>query len=236
MYEDSACLEMLFKNAAPDVASRIGWARDAGYRAFEFWHWSNKDLDAIERAKDAAGIDVTGFLMEPQTRLVNPAEHGEFLQGLAKSIFVAQRFKAPFLFMQGGHPLEGVGRDEQTAAMVDALQKAANVLRGSGVTLLLEPVSDNPGCFLDLGAEGLDIVERVNRPEVRLLFDVYHSMVMGEDFMAAIADRIDLIGHVHLADFPGRGAPGTGKQDLNAIKEWFRIEGYTGRFGLEYIE
>jgi hydroxypyruvate isomerase len=67
-----------------------------------------------------------------------------------------------------------------------------------------------------------------------LLFDIYHAAVIGEDVKTAIGDRMDLIAHVHLADHPGRGAPGTGSLDIDSIKEWFREQGYAGRFGFEY--
>lgn len=234
MNDDSACLEMLFRKDTDDFQARIPMAQAAGYRRFEFWGWKNRDIPAIEAAAAANGMTVTGFLAEPKCHIIDPSEWDKFLSGLEESIKVAQRLKAPFLYIQGGDPVAGQSRAEQIASMVICLQKAADILRGSGVTLLVEPVSDSEGCFLDHGAEGLDIIALVDRPEVRLLYDVYHSYVMGEDFKTAIGDRMSLIGHVHLADFPGRGAPGTGTLDLPAIKRWFRDQGYTGYFGLEY--
>lgn len=234
MNNASVCLEMLFKKEAENFVDRIALAHGAGYETFEFWHWSNKDLDAIEQAMRATGMTVTGLLGEPRVALADRAQHATFFEGLRRSIAVAERLKAPFLYIQSGDPAPDMDREAQRVVIVDCLQQAADILRGTGVTLLLEPVSDSPGCFLDHGGEGLDIIGRVDRPEVRLLFDVYHAAVLGEDVKAAIGDRMDLIAHVHLADHPGRGAPGTGVLDLDSIKSWFRAQGYSGRFGLEY--
>ena len=233
MSERSACLDMLFTEETPDFSARVALARDAGFQAVEFWLWSNKDLDALQAAVAESGLRVTGFVAEPMISLVDAANHATFLAALPTSIAVAQRLGARFLFIQAGKALS-TDRASQTAALVTGLQHAADLLHGTGVTLLLEPVSDSPGGFLDLAAEGIEIVARVNRPEVRLLFDLYHAAVIGETAQAAIGTRIDLVAHVHLADHPGRGAPGTGALDITGAVEWLNAQGYKGDFGYEH--
>jgi hydroxypyruvate isomerase len=69
---------------------------------------------------------------------------------------------------------------------------------------------------------------------VRLLLDLYHSAVMEEELEEAIGDRTPLIGHIHLADAPGRHEPGTGKVNWEQTIGWLKGAGYTGRLGLEY--
>jgi len=234
MNDLSVCIEMLFRKDSENFADRIALAQQAGFATFEFWHWSEKDLTAIETAMQNTGLTVTGLLAEPKTSLANRSEHEKFFEGLRNSINVAHRLQAPFLYIQGGDPVAELDRETQIEIIVECLQKAADILRGTDVTLLLEPVSDSPGCFLDHAGEGLDIIALVDRPEVRLLLDVYHAAVLGEDVKIAVGDRIDLIAHVHLADHPGRRAPGTGTLDLEGIKTWLREQGYTGLFGLEY--
>ena len=129
---------------------------------------------------------------------------------------------------------KGVTDADQAQALVTVLTAAADILRGSGVTLLLEPVSDAREGFLTHAAKGLPIVAAVNRPEVRLLYDLFHAAVAGEDLAATVGDRTPLIGHVHVADHPGRGAPGTGRLTLEADLAWLRAQGYTGLFGMEH--
>jgi hydroxypyruvate isomerase len=115
------------------------------------------------------------------------------------------------------------------------LVQAADALAGSGVTLLLEPVSDARNGFLTHAADGLAIVAAVNRPEIRLLYDLFHAAVAGEATAATIGTQSALIGHVHVADHPGRGAPGTGRLNLEADLAWLRGKGYTGLFGHEFV-
>lgn len=232
MPDKSACLEMMFTDV-PDFSARVARARDAGFQAVEFWLWSNKDLDALQAAVLASGLRVTGFVAEPMMSLVDAGNHATFLAALPASIAVAQRLGARFLFIQAGKALP-TGRASQTAALIAGLRQAAAVLAGSGVTLLLEPVSDSPGGFLALVAEGIDIVAAVDRPEVRLLADIYHSAMAAERLQDAIGPGIALVGHVHIADHPGRGAPGTGALDIDGAVEWITAQGYKGDFGYEH--
>jgi hydroxypyruvate isomerase len=233
--ECSACIEMLFADQAEDPAQRIRLAGQAGFAAVEFWLWSNKDLPALDAALREAGLGVAGFVAEPMLSLNDPASHPTFLAALPASIATAQRLNAPFLYIQGGSTRPGVPRSSQTAALEAVLRSAADILHGTGVTLLLEPVSDADNGFLTHASQGLPIIAAVDRPEVRLLLDLFHVAVAGEDLRATVAGRTDLIAHVHVADHPGRGAPGTGVLDLASDMAWLRTQGYKGRFGMEHL-
>lgn len=230
----SACIEMLFTDQSPDPIQRIHLAAAAGFRAIEFWLWSNKDLDAVKTALRDTGLTVAGFVAEPMVSLNDPAHHARFLAALPASIATAQALGAPFLYIQGGSRLPGVSDADQAQALVTVLTAAADVLQGTGVTLLLEPVSDARDGFLTHAAQGLPILAAVNRPEVRLLYDLFHAAVAGEPLAATVGQNIGLIGHVHAADHPGRGAPGTGTLTLGADLGWLRAQGYTGLFGMEH--
>jgi hydroxypyruvate isomerase len=233
----SACLEWLFAAEAPDFADRIRLAKKAGLDGVEFWLWSNKDIDAIKAALDETGIQITGFVAEPMVPLTDPARHDEFLEGLKKSIAVAQRLGAPVLIAQAGADLPGKSRAEQRQALTDCLRRAADILAGSGVTLAVEPLNtlvDHAGYFLPSTAEGLDIIDDVGRPEIKILYDIYHSAVMSEDIATVLDGRLDRVAHAHLADAPGRHEPGTGSLDWQARVGWLEKNGYTGMVGLEY--
>ena len=230
----SACIEMLFSDQTADFAQRVRLAHQAGFTAVEFWQWSNKDLDALEAVLRQTGVKVVGCVAEPMIPLNNPANHARFLAALPASVAVAKRLAAPFLYVQGGSTLPGVPRTAQTAALVEVLLGAADTLRGTGVTLLLEPVSDAEHGFLTHASDGLPIVAAVNRPEIRLLYDLYHAAMAGEPLQATVGANTVLIGHVHVADHPGRGAPGSGSLDLTGAMAWLRAQGYKGWFGMEH--
>ncbi len=237
MRQFSACIEWLFARNGDVFADRIRLAHQAGLSAVEFWRWTDKDLDAIVAAVAETGIAVSGLVAEPMIALTNPANREAWLQGLRESVAVAQRLGAAVLIVQAGDDLSGFSRAEQRASLIAALTAGAGILEGSGVRLGLEPLNttiDHPGYYLSSTMEGLDIVDEIDRPEIGIVYDLYHSAVMGEDTREVIGDRIDRIVHLHVADHPGRSDPGTGQIDLAERLDWLFAQGYRGRIGLEY--
>ena len=106
------------------------------------------------------------------------------------------------------------------------------------MTLVLEPINtrlEDPEYFLDSARTGLDLVEAVGEPNVQLLFDLYHAMIMEEEFTQAVKGRGELVGHIHLADVPERHEPGSGEIDWEAVMAWLVQIGYRGLLGLEYM-
>ena len=232
----SACLDMLFTEE-PVFADRVRRASDAGFEAAEFWRWTNKDFSSLKAALDETGMRLSGFVAEPMVALTDRDAHQTFLAGLKDSAARARDLDAPFLIAQTGNLLADRPREAQRAALVECLTRSADLLSGTGVRLLVEPLNtrvDHPGYFLHSTAEGLDIIEAVARPEVRLLYDLYHSFVMDERPQEVLAGRLGLVAHLHLADAPGRHEPGSGVMDWRERLNWIVAHGYDGALGLEY--
>jgi len=233
----SACIEWLFAEQGDHFPDRIRRAHAAGLKAIEFWRWTDKDLDAIEAALKETGLKVTSLVAEPMIALTNAANRETWLKGLTDSVAVAKRLGAPVLIAQAGDDLAGFTRDEQRKALTETLRAGADILDDSGVRLGVEPLNiriDHIGYFLDSTREGLDIVDDVARPEIGIVYDIYHSAVMDERTEDVLAGRIDRVFHVHVADHPGRNEPGTGTIDLAHRLNWIFSNGYTGAIGLEY--
>lgn len=237
MLELSACIEMLFTEKARSLPDRIRLAADAGIRVVEFWGRDGRDLTAIARSLGDSGVSLAAFSSEPGGHLVDPATHEEFVAGVRESCAVAAALGSPNLIVLTGDELSGVPREQQAEAVVAGLRQAAPVAESAGVNLVLEALNtrvDHPGYYLSSTLEALDIVQRVGSPRVKLLYDVYHSVVMDEspaEILGAIAGHI---GHVHVADTPGRHEPGTGVIDWVDFFAALREIGYEGRIGLEY--
>ncbi|MBY4630136.1 TIM barrel protein [Rhizobium croatiense] len=233
----SACIEWLFAEEADRFPDRIRRAHAVGLTAVEFWRWSNKDLDAIEAALDETGLAVTSLVTEPMIALTDAANRHAWLKGLADSVVVARRLGAPVLIAQAGDDLPGFSREEQRLALTETLRAGADVLAGSGVRLGVEPLNtriDHIGYFLDSTREGLDIIDDVARPEIGIVYDIYHSAVMDERTEEVLEGRLDRVFHVHVADHPGRNEPGSGGIDLPRRLNWIFANGYDGAVGLEY--
>jgi hydroxypyruvate isomerase len=243
--ELSGCVESLFVREHDTIDERIRACAAAGLEAVEFWLWRDKDLDKIEGALADTGLNLTLFSTEPRSPIVDPATHGAFLAGLRDSVAVARRLKAPALCVLADD--RGVGaptsaprassRQAQHDAVVAALKQAAPIAADAGIVLLVEPLNsklDHQGYFLDRTPEAFDIIAEVDHPAVRLLYDMYHSKMVGEAFDAMLAGRGRLVGHVHVADVPGRHEPGSGSVDWAAAMATLAAEGYRGRIGLEF--
>lgn len=233
----SACIEWLFAEDGDSFPDRIRRAHAGGLTAVEFWRWTDKDLNAIEAALDETGLAVTSLVAEPMIALTDAANREAWLKGLADSVAVARRLGAPVLIAQAGDDLPGLNRQEQRQALTETLKSGAAILQGSGVRLGVEPLNiriDHIGYFLDSTREGLDIADDVARPEIGIVYDIYHSAVMDERTEEVLDGRLDRVFHVHVADHPGRNEPGSGGIDLAHRLNWIFANGYDGAVGLEY--
>ena len=104
------------------------------------------------------------------------------------------------------------------------------------MTIVLEPLNilvDHMGYYLVTSKEGFDVIREVNSPNVKLLFDVYHQQTSEGNLISNIRNNIDLIGHIHLGDVPGRKEPGTGEINYRNVFKAICESGYTGYCALE---
>jgi hydroxypyruvate isomerase len=234
----SACLELLFADLTRELDMRVADARRAGFGEVEIWGWRDKDLAALEMALARHGVRLRSMTVDPMVSLVDPAQRGAFASALADSIKAAQRLGCTMLVTTGGDAVPGVDRATQLREMVTGLVGAAPVLEREGIVLAIENLNsrvDHSGTILDRTADALAVVDEVGSPAVRLLYDLYHSVVMGESPIVVLKGRLDRVCHLQVADVPGRHEPGSGTIDWPGILGWLWSAGYRGSLGLEYL-
>ncbi|MBQ0929378.1 TIM barrel protein [Ideonella alba] len=240
------CIEMLYKAEHPDVLDRFRAAQADGFDAVDTWLWRDKPIDAMVDVVAETGVQVFSLCADPRASLVQPAEHATVLGAVRDAVPVARRVNSQLkgagpaarIILASGFSVPGLAEAEQRANIVGVLREAARIAADGGVELLLEPVHMVIGGNLmavHAVRQGLDIVEAVDHPALRLLADVYHGAVSGETFAQAFADRTELISHVQVADVEGRHEPGTGQLDWLGLLPLLRQRGYTGAIGLEYL-
>ena len=232
----SVCIEMIFRQADVDYPERVAQAASAGADAVEFWGWKGKDLGGIGQAASEHGVAIAAFGATSE-RLVDAGSRGAFVAGVEEAIDLAEQLSCPGCLQTVGQELEGVDRAKQHQAIVDALSAAAPKLEESGLKLYVEPLNilvNHKGYYLSTSAEGFEILREVGSPNVLLLYDIYHQQITEGNIIQTIEENIDLIGHFHLADVPGRNEPGTG--ELNYANIFKRIDalGYGGYVGMEF--
>ncbi|KQN36818.1 hydroxypyruvate isomerase [Sphingomonas sp. Leaf407] len=236
VYQVSSCIEWQFAEAG-DLSARLRAARDAGFDLAEFHLWRDKPIEAMAAALDETGMRLTSLCVDPRRSIVDPAERDAMVAAVRETIEATAILGKPDLIVASGFRVEGMSEEAHFANAVAALRAAADAAEAAGVQLLLEPLNTRlfATMYLVSTSLGLDLVEAVNSPNLRLLYDVWHSAVMGEDMGAVLADRIHLVGHVQVADMPDRNEPGTGTLDWAAITQTLRALGYDGAIGLEYF-
>ncbi|MBK5291213.1 MAG: TIM barrel protein [Acidobacteriia bacterium] len=240
----SLCLEMIF--TGQPFLERIALASAAGYRAFEFWDWRNKNLPELRAISADLGMTVTAFSGHRETAMANPLDKASLCEEVRRSLEVAMQLGARNLMLLtdrllpdgSAAPLpEHLSAAQKMESVAEALMAASELARGSGVVMVLEPLNtrlDHPGYFLDRSGPGFELVRQLNSTHAKLLYDVYHMALMGEDVCAVVSANIGSIGHVHIADMPGRHEPGTGVIDYQALRETLREKGYQGSVGMEF--
>ena len=127
-------------------------------------------------------------------------------------------------------------RQDSLRIVSAAFARAAEVAAELGVTILLEAVNtrvDHPGVLFSRTEDSYGVARQVNSPRVKVLYDLYHSVAEGEDTQAVLRQIAGAIGHVQVADFPGRGEPGSGRIDWNEKLAQLRDSGYAGVIGVE---
>jgi len=232
------CIEMLYKSEHPDFIERFRAARADGFDAVDIWLWRDKPLQAVVEVMAETGVAVNSFGVDPRASLVNTAEHAVVLGGVRDAVPVARQLGGARMIVASGFTVPGLPQAEQRANVVRVLREAARIAEDGGAQILLEPVHMVIGgnlMFIHTVRQGLDIVKEVGSPALRLLADVYHGAVTGETFEQAFASRIELVGHVQVADFEGRHEPGTGTLNWPSLVPLLRQRGYTGAIGLEYL-
>lgn len=233
----SAVIEDLYMfNEAGDIPARIRAAAAAGLKKVEFHMWNQVDLDAVTAALKETGVQMMSITVGPRVGCVDRSKTDFITEAVQRTIAACQRMGATDMVIAGGPALKDVSAEEQHDAMIHNLKHIAPVAAAAGMRLLLEPLNtrvDHPGFFMASAIEGLDIVEAVNHPAVRLLYDAYHAEVMGEDHRQ-ILQRAHLIGYVQVADTNGRHEPGTGTIDWKTWLADLKAAGYSGDIGLEY--
>jgi hydroxypyruvate isomerase len=237
----SANLTFLF-NEVP-FPERFEAAANAGFDAVEFMfpyeHIEKQLGDLLERhglGLDTFNLPAGDFAAGERGMAVFPGRRGEFKAGVETALRYAAALGTSKLNCLVGLRDPSLTWDEQYQCLVENLRWAADRIGREGVTLQIEPLSppEVPNFFLDSVGLAERILEEIGSPDLRIQFDVYHVQRAQGDVVTALRRTIDLLGHVQVADSPGRGEPGSGELNFNYILTELDRLGYEGYVGLEY--
>lgn len=237
-YDLSVNLEYGFTEAGEKIEDRVAAAAAAGFKKVEIFLTKGRDLPAIKKALDDNGVELISTVADYVTQLVDPATHEGFCDTFRQAAQDALFLGCPNVVVTSGRGVPWMKRPAQHRIFADALLRLVPIAEELGATILLESANtrhDHPGVLCCTTKDSADVAEMVNSPRVRMIYDLYHSIVEGEDPAVVLPGVIHLVDHVQVADVPGRGEPGSGTIDWPAQLSLLKSLGYCGTIGLELL-
>ncbi len=220
--------------------ARLEKVVEAGYHAVElvgeYSKWTEKDFRQYNKTRAGLGItfDTTAGLKHG---VGDPSVREAFLADVRAELNIMEKIGCPQLIVMSGNVVPGLAPEAQHASCVEGLKRAAELVEGKGVTLLIENIDleENPHYYMWSVPEAFKIVEEVNHPQVKFLYDFYHAQISGGNLIANLKKHPDKVGLVHIADVPGRHEPGTGEINyLNIYKKLAELK-YQHYVAMEFL-
>ncbi|MGI8875665.1 MAG: hydroxypyruvate isomerase family protein [Egibacteraceae bacterium] len=222
---------------------RFAGAAGAGFAAVEFT-WPFVRLDLVAAAAREAGVQVVQLNCEAGDLAAgdrgypnDPSRRSEWRGAFLEALHWSEQLDCALVNVLAGNRVEGVNEDVQRTCLEDNLAWALPQARARGVVLLLEVLNDTdtPDYLLTRLSQAVSLLERFDDPNLRLQFDTYH-MALNEGTVVEPFKRVaSLVGHIQVADAPGRHEPGTGSVDFPAFFRALEDSGYSGAVSLEYL-
>ncbi|WP_323098828.1 hydroxypyruvate isomerase family protein [Intrasporangium sp. YIM S08009] len=233
------------------LLERPAAARTAGFDTIElWWPWpdqpvpADRDVDALVAAVQDAGVHLAGLnffagdLAGPDCGVLSvPSRSQQFRDNIEVTVGIGERLGTRAFNALYGNRVDDVTPEEQDALGRESIALAARAADRIGATVLVEPVSGPKPYPLRTAADAVAVVDDLRAAgvgNVGLLLDLFHLANNGDDVEAAVTAYADRIAHVQIADWPGRGEPGSGRLDLEGLLGRVAASGYDGFVGLEY--
>ncbi len=237
MSKVNVLIDLFFKEL-PSWEERCRAVLKCGYKYIETWQGNDP---AKLKELVAAGTSLVSIVMngvsDEKVAPIRSENLQRFLDRVDEYADNALAASCKQGIVTTGQTLADRDRSDQRAALIEALHAAGDCLSDRNFKLNLEPLNttvNHRGYYLDDPAEAVAIVEEINLPNVRLLYDIYHMGIMSGNQTAFIEKNIKWIGHFHIAGIPGRHEPLMGETNYPFLLDRIKKSGYDGFFGLEY--
>jgi len=238
MFHLSVCADTIFLDLS--FEERVKKISEAGFQV-EFWGWKGRNLDVFS---NDPSIEVCGFSGTQGGSCVHPEGVANYVTGITETTTVAKKLGATFLVVHAGElgpngeVIHKVSANPATRwiSAYKALSQLAKLGEENDITYALEVLNtkvDHPGYSIHIIEDAVRLVREVDSPSIKILFDIYHTQIEEGNVVELLRKYHPYIGHIHVADVPGRHEPGTGELNYRFIAQVLRDVGYEGVVGME---
>jgi hydroxypyruvate isomerase len=236
----------MFENSAgKDLLDQLQFIADTGFKALEDNGMKDRDITMQEKiaSKMATlnlemGVFVAHeiYWTEPNLTSGNKELLEKFLKEIRESVNVAKRVNATWMTVVPGFVDLRKDMGYQTANVVNALKRAAEILEPHKLVMVLEALNfrDHPGLFLNKMSQAYQICQAVNSPACKILDDLYHMQVHEGNLIPNIDLAWEEIGYFQIGDNPGRNEPTSGEINYKNVFKHIYDKSYTGILGMEH--
>jgi hydroxypyruvate isomerase len=237
----AANLTMLFGDG--DFMERFERASRAGFKAVEYMFPYPYEKDQLAEKLHTYGLTQVLFNLPAgdwaageRGIALMPDRVAEFQDGVGRAIAYAKTLNCSRVNCLVGFTPKEVPFDKARETLLSNLRFAAEALGAERIALLVETLNtrDFPGFHLASTAQVLSLIEEVGRANLFYQYDIYHMQVMEGDLTETVRRNIGTIGHIQVADNPGRHEPGTGEINFTNLFRFIDDAGYRGFIGCEY--
>ena len=231
------CTDALYMKQA-DTISAITELHSLGIDAYEFWFWWQQDLARLKEQQDKLGMTCCAICAKFLKNPGDPTEQSNYLADFRESVVAAKTLDCKKLIVQAGWEKPNLPWKLHRTTLLDTLVQAGEIADSEDITLVLEPLNikvDHPGYHLWDTDDAFQVVQEVNRPNVKLLFDIYHQQISCGNIAASLSAHLDQIGHIHCAGVPGRHEITDGELNYAYIFSLLKQLNYPEYVGLEYF-
>ncbi len=236
---------MFRAHAGDDLGAQLQFMADEGFRSLEDNEMRERPVAQQERiAREMRRLDMrmgvfvghTISWRAPTITSDRVDARDEFVREIRSSVEVAKRVNATWLTVVPGHLDLRLDLDYQTANVVEALRRAADVLEPHGFVMVLEPLNlrDHPGLFLTKMSQAFQICRAVNSPSCKILDDLYHQQIQEGNLIPNIDRAWSEIAYFQIGDNPGRNEPTTGEINYANVFQHIHKKGFRGILGMEH--
>ena len=234
----------MFKNSAgEDLIDQLKYMYDQGFRSME----DNGMLGRPKEVQEKIGIAMAKMDMKMGVFVVDGGENWktslatgkkEFIDNFVKTckacVETAKRVNAKWMTVVPGFFERNLPMGIQTANVIEALRKGAEIFEPHGLVMVLEPLSDTPDLFLRFSDQTYEICKAVNSPSCKILYDIYHMQRNEGNLIANMERCWDEIAYIQIGDNPGRKEPTTGEINYKNVFKFIHGKGYKDILGMEH--